>query len=135
MRLTTYAVEGIMETDWEVEFTHEFEVWWDELDVGEQDAVDVAVRLLEDRGLQLAFPWSSRIASSRHGRLRELRIQHIGIPYRVLYAFDPRRVALLLIGGSKAGADRWYERYVPMADALYDVHLEELRREESTDGP
>jgi hypothetical protein len=47
----------------------------------------------------------------------------------VLYAFDPRRVAILLIGGDKTGNDRWYEAFVPVADRLYDEHLTTLRRE------
>jgi hypothetical protein len=55
--------------------------------------------------------------------MRELRIQHQGRPYRVLYAFDPRRTAILLIGGDKTGQDRWYDEHVPQADALYDAHL------------
>ena len=58
--------------------------------------------------------------------MRELRIQHEGRPYRVLYAFDPNRAALLLIGGDKTGNDRWYEIFVPIADRLYDEHLKEL---------
>jgi hypothetical protein len=57
--------------------------------------------------------------------MRELRIQHAGIPYRVLYAFDPRRVAILLIGGDKTGDGNWYKRVLPVADALYDAHLAE----------
>jgi hypothetical protein len=61
--------------------------------------------------------------------MRELRIQCKGEPYRVLYAFDPRRTAILLIGGSKGGNDRWYEDYVPRADRLYREHLEALARE------
>lgn len=61
--------------------------------------------------------------------MRELRIQHAGQPYRVLYAFDPRRAAILLLGGSKTGRDRWYEEYVPKADALYDQHVLDLERE------
>lgn len=61
--------------------------------------------------------------------MRELRIQHKGEPYRVLYAFDPRRVALLLIGGNKIGDDRWYDHVVPKADKLYDQHLLTLKRE------
>ena len=65
--------------------------------------------------------------------MRELRIQHKERPYRVLYAFDPRRVALLLIGGDKGGKDRWYKEFVPIADQLYDVHLDTLQ-EESADG-
>ena len=66
--------------------------------------------------------------------MRELRTQHAGRPFRTLYAFDPRRMAILLIGGDKTGNDRWYDVNVPMADRLYDQHLEQLRREGATDG-
>ncbi len=66
---------------------------------------------------------------SRHGHLRELRVQHQGEPYRVLYAFNPRRTGILLIGGNKTGDDRWYEKFVPVADRLYDEHIEELKKE------
>lgn len=62
--------------------------------------------------------------------MRELRIQHQGRPYRILYAFDPRRNAILLIGGDKTGQDRWYEMFVPLADHLYDIHLDTLREED-----
>ncbi|MDE0704845.1 MAG: type II toxin-antitoxin system RelE/ParE family toxin [Rhodospirillaceae bacterium] len=61
--------------------------------------------------------------------MRELRIQSSGKPIRVFYAFDPRRSAILLIGGDKSGNDRFYRRYVPIADRLYDEHLDELREE------
>ena len=61
--------------------------------------------------------------------MRELRIQHGGDPYRVLYAFDPLRSALLLIGGNKTGDNRWYEVFVPLADRLYDDHLLALKKE------
>jgi hypothetical protein len=61
--------------------------------------------------------------------MRELRIQVRGRPFRVLYEFDPKRAAILLVGGDKTGDDRWYEVNVPKADQLYDRHIEELRRE------
>lgn len=61
--------------------------------------------------------------------MHELRIQHAGRPYRVLYAFDPKRAAILLIGGDKTGHKRWYEVHVPLADSLYDEHLKELEQE------
>ena len=66
--------------------------------------------------------------------MRELRIQHQGEPYRVLYAFDTRRIAMLLIGGCKGGDDRWYDVHVPIADRLYDEHLEIIKREEINSG-
>jgi len=62
--------------------------------------------------------------------MRELRVQHQGRPYRVLYVFDPRRVAILLLGGDKTGDDRWYERNVPLADLLYENYLAEIREED-----
>jgi hypothetical protein len=114
---------------WDVEFTDEFGAWWDTLTEAQQDAVDRVVGLLEERGPQLGFPHSSDIKGSRHGQLRELRAQSQGHPLRVLYAFDPRRAAILLLGGDKTGDDAWYRRAVPEADRLYDEHVATLRRE------
>src|SRR6185503_11671482 len=114
---------------WEVEYTDQFEEWWSSLNLEEQESVATAVILLQDRGPHLPFPYSSGIQGSKHGHMRELRIQHRGRPLRVLYAFDPRRVALLLIGGEKTGIESWYESFVPIADRIYDQHLSELRKE------
>jgi hypothetical protein len=111
---------------WEVEFTAEFGRWWDDLSSGEQKSVDFTVTLLQQVGPTLRMPHSSGIGTSRHAHMRELRIQHEGRPYRVLYSFDPRRAAILLIGGDKTGNDRWYAEYVPLADSIYDQHLREL---------
>lgn len=66
------------------------------------------------------------IKGSRHA-LRELRIQSGGRPLRVLYAFDPARQAVLLIGGDKTGDDRFYEKLIPRADAIFDSYLAETR--------
>ncbi len=115
--------------EWEVEYTDEFEKWWNGLSEAEQEDVAAVVELLEKKGSQLPFPHSSGINDSKHGHMRELRIQHAGRPYRTLYAFDPRRMAILLIGGDKTGNDRWYVESVPLADKLYDEHLMALKKE------
>lgn len=114
---------------WDVESTDQFSQWWDGLTPAEQDSVDGGVTLLEEKGPNLEFPHSSGIRSSRHSNMRELRVQSGGRPLRVFYAFDPRRSAILLIGGDKTGNDRFYARFVRRADELYDEHLAELRRE------
>ena len=119
---------------WIVEYTDEFGRWWDGLTEDEQEDVAAAVALLEARGPQLPYPYSSGIEESRHAHMRELRIQHRGRPIRVLYAFDPRRVAILLVGGDKTGDDRWYRKSVPLADRLYDDHLRTLAKEAGEDG-
>ena len=114
---------------WEVEYTDEFGERWHGLSTDQQDVVVARVGLLMEYGPNLPFPLSSDVRSSRHGQMRELRTQSGGRPLRVFYAFDPRRTCILLIGGDKTGNERFYEVYVPMADDLYDAHLEELRKE------
>jgi hypothetical protein len=113
----------------EIEFTDEFGKWWDSLSNSEQDSVREGVALLREFGTSLSFPYSSGISGSRHGHMRELRIQHEGNPYRILYAFNPLRIAILLTGGNKTADKRWYKKFVATADRLYDEHLEELKKE------
>ncbi len=114
---------------WDIEYTDEFGSWWCELSESEQESLAASVRLLEERGPNLGFPHSSGINGSKHSQMRELRTQHEGRLYRTLYSFDPRRSAILLIGGDKTGNDRWYEVNIPIADQLYDNHLQQLRKE------
>ena len=116
--------------EWGVEYTDQFEEWWNGLDSAEQEDVAAKVGLLEECGPALGRPHVDTIRGSRHPNIKELIVQHAGRPYRILFAFDPRRSAILLIGGDKTGRDRWYEEYVPRADRLYDQHLETLRRED-----
>ena len=123
-----------MSASWDVEYTDEFGEWWAGLGADEQISIDASVHLLEQKGPNLGFPHSSGISGSRHPHMRELRIQHQGRPFRILYAFDPRRCALLLIGGDKTGDNRWYAVHVPLADRLYDTHLEILKKEGEWDG-
>ncbi len=113
----------------EVEFSDEFGDWWGSLEEDEQDSVRDSVELLRRYGVTLRFPHTSRIASSNYPGMRELRIQHRGRPYRVLYAFDPNRAAMLLIGGDKTGNNRWYEIFVPLADNILSQHVEDLKNE------
>ena len=112
---------------WEVETTDAFDDWWQNLTEQEQDDVTAVVELLGERGAHLPFPHSSGIEGSRFSHMRELRIQSHGDPIRVFYAFDPRRVAVLLIGGIKTGKEkRFYKEYVRRADTLYEEHLKSL---------
>jgi hypothetical protein len=113
---------------WEVEYTDQFGAWWDTLDVGDQEAVFAAVELLRENGPTLFRPLVDTIHHSRHANMKELRPTATSI--RVLFAFDPRCTAILLIAGNKARQwTAWYERMIPVADALYDQHLATLRAE------
>lgn len=122
--LTEYSVGCIfrvMRTD--PIFTDEFGEWFLGLDDIDTEAVARVIDLLATRGVSLGRPYSGTIKNSRHA-LRELIIQSKGDPIRVFYAFDPKRDAVLLLGGHKAGQDRFYEVYIPKAEKLFDEHLD-----------
>ena len=111
---------------WEVEYTDEFGTWWDTLGEAEREAVAFSVNLLRQAGPFLGFPYTSGVYGSKHSALRELRSQCTGRPLRTFFAFDPRRVAILLIGGDKTGNYRFYDEFVPRVDKIYDQYLKEI---------
>ena len=117
---------------WEVEYTDEFERWWDGLTEVEQDHLDKVVGVLMLEGPLLKEPYSKPIKASRHRPdMKELRIKSKGDDIRVLYAFDPRRMAILLIGGNKTGQwEEFYDTNIPIADDLFDEHLRTITKEQ-----
>jgi hypothetical protein len=117
-----------------VEFTDTFENWWDDLTLEEQVDITAIVGLLEEHGPNLGHPHCSGVNQSKHSHMRELRVQHHGAPYRILYAFDIVRNAILLCGGNKKGNDRWYDQFIPIADRLYDEHIAQLVKEAKRNG-
>jgi len=110
----------------EVAVTDEFRAWYEDLGLEEQESMFRAVTRLEQLGVSLGYPHSSSVEGSDYA-LRELRVQHQGRPYRVFYAFDPDRQAVLLIGGDKTGRDRFYEEMVPKAEGLWQAYMTERR--------
>jgi hypothetical protein len=114
---------------WRVEYTDEFAEWWNTLAETAQYSILAIVNLLEERGANLPFPFSSLISRSRHAQMRELRVQSNRNLIRIFYALDPQRyVILLIVGGDKTRNDQFYDQYIPIADRLYNDYLEELRR-------
>lgn len=113
---------------WEVEYTDEFEVWWDQLSEDDQERTRAAVEILEEAGPALGRPLVDTLEGSRLLNMKELRPR--GGHLRVLFAFDPRRVAILLLGGDKSGRWKaWYVEAIPAAEQLYEEHLAQLRAE------
>ena len=114
---------------WEIEYTDEFGEWWDSLTRDQQEALDDRVMLLAEVGPSLKRPLVGEITSSRHAKMKELRVSKAGA-LRVLFAFDPRRHAILLLGADKSGQwQEWHQWAIPCADELYDAHLDALRME------
>jgi hypothetical protein len=104
----------------------EFAAWYHGLTDAQSDAVDAAVGALEADGPALGRPYVDTLKTSRHSHLKELRPR--GGNLRILFAFGPRRDAVLLLGGDKTGRwEEWYEEAIPAADDLYGSYLAELR--------
>ncbi len=109
-----------------VAVTDEFETWYGALDAEQQERIDFVVGLLEQVGPTLSRPYADTIRDSEYPNMKELRVQSQGNPMRIFFAFDPRRTAILLIGGDKTDDNRFYREMVRRADALYAAHLDEL---------
>jgi hypothetical protein len=132
--LRAIAVRTYTVQEWEIEYTDQFERWWDTLTEEQQDALDDRIILLAEVGPGLKRPVVGDVKHSRHTNMKELRVSLAG-SLRVLFAFDPRRYAILLIGGDKSGEwAEWYRHAIPAADALYDTHLAELRHANHPEG-
>lgn len=113
---------------WDIEATAEFKVWYDTRAESEWSAVNVPVDKLAEVGPGLRRPLVGHIEGSRHANMRELVVPYGNL--RVLFAFDPRRTGLLLLGGDKTDRwEAWYKVNVPRADDLYDAHIAQLEKE------
>jgi hypothetical protein len=113
---------------WEVEATEEFQAWFSGLTSAERISVASKIDLLEEAGPLLGRPHADTLKGSKLTNLKELVIQHGGDPYRVIFAFDPRRAAILLLGGKKTD-NRWYKTAIPEAEKLYERYLKEIKDE------
>ena len=114
----------------EIESTDVFRTWLTsaEVDAAAREDIRAVLLVLQELGPRLGRPLADTLKGSRHSNMKELRVHSNGRPFRILYAFDPRRTAVLLVGGNKSGRKRFYKRMINLADQLFDVHLEALRR-------
>jgi hypothetical protein len=106
--------------------------WLHELGEESHDLVIAALELLAEQGPALGRPLADRVAGSRHHHMKELRPGSVGrTKLRILFAFDPKRTAVLLVAGNKQGQwQKWYEDNIPVAEDLYDEHLKRLKEVE-----
>lgn len=113
----------------EIEFTDEFNEWWDGLTMEEQTSIDRSVIVLSDMGAKLGRPHVDTVKGSKYPNMKELRVQHAGRYFRIFFAFNPQRNGILLLGGDKRGNQRFYDEMIPLADKIYTRHLDELYSE------
>lgn len=114
---------------WNIIFDPDFKIWFYQQEQGLQDEILAVLSVLEESGPKLGRPRVDTLEGSAFQNMKELRIQYQGEPWRILFAFDPQRQAVLLVGGNKTGNKRWYKENIPIADKRYRKYLEILKEE------
>jgi hypothetical protein len=116
---------------WDVEIGDEFESEFDALPEDVQDEILAHSRLLQEYGPQLGRPRVDTLNGSRHANMKELRFNAADGAWRVAFAFDPRRHAILLVAGDKSGGSekRFYNELIRKADTRFDAHLGRMKKE------
>lgn len=114
-----------MQMSWAILFHDDFDTEIQELPQALQDELLAHAILLREFGPNLGRPTVDSLKGSRHTNMKELRFSWEGEVWRIAFAFDPKRQAILLVGGNKGGADqrRFYKRLIATADARFDQHL------------
>jgi hypothetical protein len=118
--------------DWQVEFHRDFDPEFDALPEDVQDEIRGRAALLERLGPLLGRPHVDTLYGSRHANMKELRFDAAGGVWRVAFAFDPRRDAILLVAADKSGGGekRFYQRLIAKADKRFDDHLSRTKKKE-----
>jgi len=116
---------------WQVDLHDDFVREYRELPTDVQDELLALVALLEQFGPQLGRPHADTLNDSRHANLKELRLAAADGVWRVAFAFDPKREAILLVAGDKSGISekRFYRQLIDTADARFDAHLAKIKRQ------
>jgi hypothetical protein len=123
---------------WEVTTHPEFDAWLEAQAETVRRGITTGLQALADEGPRLGRPRVDTIYGSAFDNMKELRVKAGGAPYRILFAFDPIRRAVLLLGGDKSRDKRWYKVNIPIADERFREHLakleEEIREREKIQG-
>lgn len=120
-----------MVVDWQVRFHQEFEPEFDALPDDVQDELLAQAKSLGHFGPQLGRPRVDTLKGSSHANMKELRFDAADGVWRVAFAFDPKRRAILLVAGDKSGTSekRFYRQLIEKADARFDRHLAQARQQ------
>jgi hypothetical protein len=108
---------------WKILQTAEFKWWFSTLDSAAKEDIYSAIAVLKQEGPALGRPRVDTLQNTNYPNLKELRVQSVGRPYRIIFAFNPKRNGVLLIGGNKQGNKNFYKKIIPIAEKLYEEHI------------
>lgn len=114
---------------WTLVYAKQFEDWLDAQVEALQDEAVANLGVLEDIGPALGRPRADTLKGSKLKNLKELRFEFERAPIRILYAFDPKRQGLIMLAGDKSSDKRWYDKNIPIAEDIFEAHLEKLKKE------
>jgi len=114
---------------WSLIYVDEFALWLDNQPEPLQNETLAYLEMLKERGPQLGRPYVDTLKGSSIANLKELRFDFERAPIRILFAFDPKRQAVILLGGNKQGDKRWYGTNIPIAEKRFYKHLGKLQQE------
>lgn len=115
--------------EWETFFDDDFFVWFQEQEEKLREEILAHTFLLKKLGPHLGRPKVDTLENTSIKNLKEIRIQYKGEPWRVLFAFDPKRRAILLVGGNKSGDKRWYKTNILIAEKRFKNYLKNMEKE------
>ncbi len=115
---------------WEIIISEEFDSWFSELPQKDKIAIATDLEVLKDFGPTLGRPYADKIKGSKFNNLKELRTKVPGHVYRTLFAFDPKRHAIILSGGDKKGKnqEKFYKRLIAQAEIVFETHLKTIQQ-------
>jgi hypothetical protein len=121
---------------WIVRLADPFEDEFEALPESVQEELLARAKLLEEYGPSLGRPWADTLKGSDHANMKELRFDAADGVWRVAFAFDPKRQAILLVAGDKSGGSqtKFYKRLLNTADERYAAHLKALQGETKKKG-
>lgn len=122
-------MEYIPFMEWTVLLDDDFARWLSDQPYAVRVSIAAHIGLLAKLGPALGRPQVDTLQGTSLPNLKELRVQIQGDPWRVLFVFDPKRRAIVLVGGNKRGDKRWYKKNIPLAEARYRRHLQQMENE------
>jgi hypothetical protein len=114
--------------EWDLQLDEDFAIWLGSLNADLRNEIIAHANLLREHGPLLGRPYVDTLEGSEFTNMKELRVQFRGDPWRILFAFDPQRAAILLVGGNKRGDKRWYKKHLPIAEERFRRHLKRLEQ-------
>ncbi len=114
--------------EWDVQLDDDSAAWLAGLEADMRNEIIAHANLLREHGPQLDRPYVDTLEGSAFTNMKELHVRFRGDPWRILFAFDPNRAAILRVGGNKRGDKRWYKKHLPVADERFRRHLKRLEQ-------